>query len=89
MKTKPFKEIIPIKKLSSGPTNSADKLSPLKSMGVWQDSLARRYFLLFDFGDVCISLYLIVRSSRQYMAVLRTVGEYYICYSKIVKPGIF
>ena len=34
MKTKPFKEIVRIKKSSSGPTNSANKLSPLKSMRV-------------------------------------------------------
>ena len=57
MKTKSFKEIVPIKRSSSGPTNSANKLSPLKTMRVWQDSLGRRYFLLFDLGDQDISLY--------------------------------
>ena len=34
METKSFKEIVPMKKSSSGPTNSANKLSPLKSMRV-------------------------------------------------------
>ena len=57
MNTKSFKEIVPIKQSSSGPTNSANKLPPLKSMGVWQDSLSRRYFLLSDSTGVDIREY--------------------------------
>ena len=68
METKSFKEIVPIKKSSSGPTNSC------KQAVTPQINACLRGFFSGKI-NLDISLYLTARSQILCVAVLRTVGE--------------
>ena len=72
METKSFKEIVPVKKLSSGPTNSANKQCHPSNQCVFGACL-RGFFS--EKINLDISLYLTARSQILCVAVLRTVGE--------------
>ena len=71
METKSFKEIVPIKKSSSGPTNSAKQAVTPQINACLRGFFSKKI-------NLDISLYLTVRSQVLCVAVLRTVGEYVI-----------
>ena len=82
METKSFKEIVPIKKSSSGPTNSC------KQAVTPQINACLRGFFSEKI-NLDISLYLTARSQILWVAVLRTVGEWSVCTQLTLRYGSY